>query len=147
MSVISSGINGLKISQKQRFVGSVDITINFNANLSRFGQNIDRAQRYLDVAVLEDSNYYAPERNGVLKETGSTKPGSGVVEWVQPYSHYVYEGLAMAGPKYGPKYYTGKLLDIKKSTNPNAAKEWFKVAKIKNGVTWVRNVKRIAGGG
>lgn len=149
MSVISSGINGLRISQKQRFVGAVDITVDLNVDLSRFEAQKQKAQRYLDQAVLDDSNKFAPELNAVLKKSGTnnTTIGSGVVQWGTPYGHYVYKGLAMAGPKYGPKHYTGKQLNIQKSVNPFASKEWFEVAKTRNKVTWVRNVKHIAGGG
>lgn len=142
MASVASKINAADI--KKTFVGSVDITI--NVDLSRFANQYEAAQRNLDVSVLVDSNKFAPALTKTLMNTGRTTPGSGVVEWIQPYSHYVYVGKAMAGPP-GHKYYTGKPLHIQKSVNPNASKEWFEVAKIRNGATWIRDTKRIAGGG
>lgn len=144
MASVSSKLDAAQI--KKTFVGSVDITL--NVNLSRFSSQFDKAQRYLDQTVLDDSNKFAPERTGKLKQSGinHTTIGSGVVKWQEPYAHYVYVGMAMAGPP-GYKYYTGKPLHIWKSTNPNATKEWFEAAKRANKPIWIRETTRIAGGG
>lgn len=145
MSVISSNIGNAKISEV--FHGAADISVNID--LSRFGRQYHTAQVWLDNAIIKDSTPYVPMRTGVLYKSGQigTTPGEGIVQWVAPYARYLYYGKVMSGPKYGPKYATDKDLNISKSAHPQAQSFWFEAAKAQNKATWIRNVKRIAGGG
>lgn len=166
MAVISSNIGNAKISQS--FHGAADISVDIN--LSRFGRQYHDAQVWLDNAVVKDSEPYTPMQTGVLYKSGQlgTTPGEGVVQWIAPYSRYLYYGKVMVdaatgkGPmhfidKYGNEVIrfrkgaklrpTSEKLKISKAEHPQAQPFWFEAAKAQNKVKWVRNVKQIAGGG
>lgn len=130
---------GMKVVSRLEWSGGID----------RFNVQFKNAQEYLDQAVVRDSNFYAPKLTGAMQKTGQlgTTIGEGVAQWVAPYAHYLYYKKAMSGPKHGPKYYNGKELHINKSENANAQAFWFEAAKAQNKPIWVRNVRRIAGGG
>lgn len=129
--------------------GGFDSKLEWNGNIQRFNRQYSRAQVWLDNAVVKDSTPFVPMRTGALYKSGQlgTVPGEGVVQWIAPYSRYIYYGKVMRGPKYGRKYPTDKDLNISKSEHGKAQSFWFEAAKAQNGAAWIRNVRRIAGGG
>ncbi len=166
--VISSVPKGM--SEKIPFFdGYLRIEINFNG-IKRFNNQYAAAQVWLDSAVLKDSTPYVPFLNGILYKSGETgtTPGEGVVQWVAPYSRYIYYGNVMvdAVTGKGPMHYTDKFgnevirfrkgaklrptsekLKISKANHSMAQSFWFEGAKAQNKSIWVRGVQRIAGGG
>jgi hypothetical protein len=90
---------------------------------------IERRQKILDPQVADDSNYYAPEAEGDLKESVilSSKMGSGVLVW---------------GVSYGREQYYEKP-NKSKDKNPNARGHWFDFAKSVRLKEWLT----IANGG
>ena len=123
--------------------------LEWNDNIKRFNGQYDRAQVWLDNRVLRDSTPFVPMLTGALFKTGilGTTPGEGVVQWIAPYSRYIYYGKVMAGPRFGPKYPTDKDLNISKSEHPDARAFWFEAAKAQNLAQWNRGVQHLAGGG
>lgn len=119
----------------------------------RLMMNIEKAQCYLDNAVLEDSNQYVPFRSGELRRSGirNTVIGSGEVKWVTPYAHYQHEGRDMVGTvtkrhyamQGEPKEYNGLSLQYHTA---GTGSYWFEKARSVHGKDWVKNVKKIAGG-
>ncbi len=89
------------------------------ARLSRrLGYIIDQTQIKLDNQVLKDSNFYAPEDEGFLQDSGllGSEIGSGVLYWDVPYARR--------------QYYEAP--NKSKDKNPNAQMRWFEVAKAHN---------------
>lgn len=129
--------------------GKITSRLEWNDHLQRFNRQYDRAQVWLDNAVLKDSTPYVPMRTGALYKTGQlgTTPGEGVVQWIAPYARYIYYGKVMVGPKYGPKYAIDKDLNISDKPHGQAQPFWFEAAKAQNKPVWVRGVRRLAGGG
>ena len=129
-------------------------SLNIKISSARIQKNIAAAQCYLDNAVLRDSNLYVPYRNNKLRQSGinHTVIGSGEVKWCTPYAHYQHEGKAMVGVRtkraYAlrgePKEENGKALQYHTA---GTGSHWFEKAKRVHGKEWVKNVKRIAGGG
>lgn len=90
---------------------------------------IERRQKILDQQVADDSNYYAPEAEGDLKDSVylSSKMGSGVLTY---------------GVSYGKEQYYEKP-NKSKDKNPNARGHWFDFAKSVRLKEWLT----IANGG
>lgn len=151
------------------FDGHLHIELNFNG-IERFNSQYTAAQIWLDQAVLRDSTPYVPFLNGILYKSGETGTtlGEGIVQWVAPYARYIYYGNVMvdAVTGKGPMHYidkfgneiirfrkgaklrpTSEKLKISKANHPMAQSFWFEGAKSQNKSIWVRNVRRIAGGG
>lgn len=123
--------------------------LQWNKNVLRFNKQYTRSQVWLDNEVIKDSTPYVPMLTGALFKSGQlgTTPGEGVVQWIAPYARYQYYGKVMAGPKYGPKYPTGKKLTYSKDAHPLAQSYWFEAAKAQNKQKWVSGARRLAGGG
>lgn len=64
-------------------------------NRRRLPENAERAQAYLDNAVLKDTDKYFPMRTGVLKRSDipGTGIGSGLIEYIAPYAKRLYYGV------------------------------------------------------
>ena len=90
---------------------------------------ISKRQIILDQQVADDSNYYAPESEGDLKDSVnlSSKMGTGKLVW---------------GVSYGKEQYYKKP-NKSKDKNPNARGHWFDFAKSVRLKEWLR----IANGG
>lgn len=101
-------------------------------NRDRFPQSCARAQKYLDNAVLKDTDKYVPMRTGVLKKSGilGTRIGSGLIEYAAPYAKKMYYGVT---------------IHFSKSRHPLAQAMWFEASKAVNKAQWLREVRRIAG--
>lgn len=72
---------------------------------------------------------YTPRNNGTLMQTAIKKPFE--IEYIQPYSHYMYEGILYVDPNTGSpwagfgveKIPTGQLLNYQKK-NPCSTDHW-----------------------
>ena len=100
-------------------------------NPDRIPDNIVRAQKYLDNAVLKDTDPYVPMRTGVLKKSGvlGTRIGSGLVEYVAPYAWKCYYGVHIR---------------FSKSRHPLAQAKWFEASKAVNKNKWLEQVRSFA---
>ncbi len=72
---------------------------------------------------------YTPRDNGLMMQTAHKRPFE--IEYIQPWSHYVYEGILYVDPNTGSswagfgveKIPTGKPLDYQKK-NPYSTDHW-----------------------
>lgn len=126
-------------------------------NLSRFERQYEDAQFALDNMVMTSMQPYMPHRTGtfinVTKAMSAAIAGSGtVVAAAAPMGRFLYEGKVMVDPETNSpwarpgakKVVTDREL---KYSNPKATPHWFDTAKENHGKSWVREVKKIAGGG
>ena len=126
-------------------------------NLSRFERQYEDAQFALDNMVMTSMQPYMPHRTGtfinVTKAMSAAIAGSGtVVAAAPPMGRFLYEGKVMVDPETNSpwarpgakKVVTDREL---KYSNPKATPHWFDTAKENHGKSWVREVKKIAGGG
>lgn len=131
--------------------------LEFDVDLSRFDKQYGKAQYALDSMVMTSMEPYMPRQTGtfrnVTKAMSASIAGSGtVVAAAPPMGRFLYEGKVMIDPvtnspwarKGARKVVTDR--DLKYS-NPKAMPHWFDTAKDKHGKSWVKAVKRIAGGG
>ena len=106
-----------------------DTKVSFNAAALRekFAKKIHRAQMKLDVQIVNDSNYYCPQLNMDLRNSGISKTvaGSGNIRWVTDYAR---------------RQYYGEHFDHSKSRNPNATAKWFESAKARKQKQWEKLV-------
>ena len=88
---------------------SVRNTVNSKAILDRKGLGPDsKLLKYLAARVKLHCDPYVPKRSGILKNTAQVSADGSELVYNQPYAHYQYHGMAMAGR--APKHYTGKAL-------------------------------------
>ena len=94
--------------------------------------NIDRAQKYLDIQVLKDTDKYVPMRTGILAKSGiiGTVIGSGEIEYAAPYTRKVCCGVN---------------INFSKSRHPLACAKFFEASKGVNKQSWLDEVRRIVG--
>lgn len=137
-----------------------DATIELDVDLSRFEKQYGKAQYKLDNMVMASMQPYMPHRTGtfinVTKAMSAAIAGSGtVIAAAPPMGRFLYEGKVMVDPETGSpwarpgakKIVTDKDLEYDKSHNPKVTDHWFDTAKKNHGKSWVKSVKRIAGGG
>lgn len=126
-------------------------------NLSRFEKQYEDAQKKLDSMVMTDMKPYMPHQTGtfinITSAQSASLAGSGtVVAAAAPMGRFLYEGKVMVDPVTGSpwarpgakKVVTDREL---KYSNPKATPHWFDTAKKNQGKSWVKEVKKIAGGG
>lgn len=136
--------------------GDIEVDI----SLDRFEKQFARAQFMLDSQVMHDMTPFMPMRDGMLIDTtkiwSAARAGSGkVCAATPPYGRYLYEGVVMVDEETGSawarkdakKKTTSKKLTFDTSKNPDATDHWFDAAKKAHGKAWVKEVKKIAGGG
>lgn len=129
-------------------------------NLSRFEKQYEDAQFALDSVVMKDMTTYMPHVTGTqinkAKAMSASLAGSGtVVAAAPPEGRFLYEGKVMVDPLTGSpwarpgakKVVTDRNLDYYKGNHPNVTDHWFDTAEKNHGKSWVREVKKIAGGG
>lgn len=112
----------------------IDLNAQFQwNNRNRLPQNVLRAQKYLDNAVLRDTDKYVPMRTGILVRSGilGTQIGSGEIQYIAPYAKPLYYGVNI---RFG------------KSRHPLACAKWFEASKAVNKRSWLSEVRKIAGG-
>ena len=126
-------------------------------NFSRFEKQFEDAQFILDSTVMKDMKPYMPQQTGtfinITSAQSTSLAGSGtVVAAAAPMGRFLYEGKVMVDPETNSpwarpgakKVVTDREL---KYSNPKATPHWFDTAKENHGKSWVREVKKIAGGG
>ena len=143
------------IAKTQYKVSNPDIEMRIN--LSRFEKQFEDAQYALDSMVMESMKPYMPEQTGIFKNVTSAMSaalaGSGkVVAAAPPMGRFLYEGKVMVDPVTGSPWARAGAKKIVterdlKYGNPKATPHWYDTAKEKHGKTWIREVKKIAGGG
>ena len=148
-----------------------DITL--EVDLSRFEKQYQKAQYALDSMVMTSMEPYMPKQTGtfinVTKAQSAALAGSGlVVAAAPPMGRFLYEGKKMvdASTGRGPFNVAGKdetpawryqkgaklkatdqPLNYDTSKHPKVTDHWFDEAKKNHSESWVRTVKKIAGGG
>ena len=131
--------------------------IEVKVDLSRFEKQYGDAQFALDSAVMKDMTPYMPKRTGtfinVTKAMSAAIAGSGtVIAAAPPMGRFLYEGKVMVDEKTGSPWARAGAKKVVtdrdlKYSNPKATPHWFDTAKKNHGESWVREVKKIAGGG
>lgn len=143
--------------------------IHIELDMSRFERQFQQAQYYLDGAVMNSMVPYMPMITGSFVNTtraaSSAVQGSGLVYAAYaPQGRFLYEGKVMVDELTGSPWarrgarkvlaseYTGKTnthenIIYTKQAHPKAQDHWFDAAKQADGKTWIKDVKRIAGGG
>lgn len=101
----------------------VDIELDLGKLSKRLGDRIGIAQKALDLQIIKDANFYAPEDVGTLQDSAVvfTDIGSGLIEWNTVYAR--------------KQYY--EVNNKSKDKNPNATDRWFEVAKANKLKDWV----------
>ena len=131
--------------------------VNMHIDLDRFEKQYNLAQFALDLTVMASMVPYMPHDTGafinVTKAMSAALAGTGkVVAAAPPMGRFLYEGKVMVDPVTNSpwarpgakKVVTDR--DLKYS-NPKATPQWFDTAKEKHGRSWVKLVKKEAGGG
>ena len=147
----------------------VDGDVKVKIDMSRFEEQYRKAQYQLDGAVMNSMVPFMPMENGtfvnVTRAASAALQGSGrVFAAYAPQGRFLYEGKGMVDEKTGSPWarkgakkvlvsqYSGKTrakeaLTYTKTKHPAAQAHWFDAAKEKDGETWIREVKKTAGGG
>ena len=131
--------------------------INMHIDLGRFEKQYKKAQYALDSTVMADMKPYMPHDSGtfvnVTQSMSTAIAGSGkVVAAAPPMGRFLYEGKVMVGERsrspFARKAERKVVIDRDLTySNPRATAHWFDTAKDKHGLSWVRLVKKKAGGG
>lgn len=131
--------------------------IKADVSLNRFGKQFQKAQFWLDGQVMNDMVPYMPHRDGIFvnltRMRSAALQGTGkVVAGAPPQGRFLYEGKVMVDPVTGSPWArkgAKKVVTERPLTysNPKATPHWFDTAKDAHGKSWVKGVKRIAGGG
>ena len=133
-------------------------TIELDVDLTRFNKQYGEAQFALDSMIMTSMVPYMPHRTGtfinVTKAMSAAIAGSGtVIAAAPPFGRFLYEGKVMVDPATNSpwarpgakKIVTDK--DLEYPSNKKATAHWFDTAKANHGDSWVKAVKKIAGGG
>lgn len=101
----------------------------YDEAFKNLGNKFTNAQKWLDNAILKDTDPYVPKRTGALIQSGilGTVVGSGEVKYIAPYAK--------------KQYYAG--FQPSKALNPHASREWVEVSKKVNMDKWASGVKTI----
>ena len=131
--------------------------IKADVSLNRFENQFQEAQFWLDGQVMTDMVPYMPHRDGAFvnltRMRSAALQGTGkVVAGAPPQGRFLYEGKVMVDPVTGSPWArkgAKKVVTERPLTysNPKATPHWFDTAKDAHGKSWVKGVKRIAGGG
>lgn len=133
--------------------GDIKVKVKFN----RFERQFAEAQYWLDGQIMTDMTVYMPKNTNMFIDLTRGKSaavqGTGIVyAAVPPSGRFLYEGLVMVDPvtnspwarKGAKKVVTDRPLNY---SNPKAVSHWFDESKEVKGESWVKGVKRRAGGG
>lgn len=114
-----------------------------------------KAQAFVDESVIRLCGPYIPKDSGFLLQSGylGTEIGSGTVEWIAPYSKYLYYGNLMVSPTTGSswakegerKVLTTRPLNYR--GGKDRGKLWFERMKADHKQEIIDGARRIAGGG
>jgi len=120
--------------------------------LDRFSRQFTRAQQQLGWMVLNDCKLYMPTRTGSMQQRSRVENGGRRVVFPGPYASFQYGGVVMVDPVTGSPWArpgAKKVLTDRplKYGSPTATARWYETAKARHGETWIRETKRIGGGG
>ena len=134
--------------------------IELEVDLSRFDKQYGEAQYLLDSMVMTSMERFMPKVTNtfinVTKAMSAAIAGSGtVVAAAPPMGRFLYEGKVMVDEETGSpwarkgakKVVTDKNLVYDTSANPDATDHWFVPAKENDLDSWLKDVKKTAGGG
>ena len=131
--------------------------VDMHIYLDRFEKQYNLAQFALDSAVMASMVPYMPHDTGtfinVTKAMSAALAGTGkVVAAAPPMGRFLYEGKVMVDPATNSPWArpgAKKIVTDRDLTysNPKATPHWFDTAKDKHGKSWVKLVKKEAGGG
>ena len=131
--------------------------VNMHIDLDRFEKQYNIAQYALDSDVMASMVPYMPHETGtfinVTKAMSAALAGTGkVVAAAPPMGRFLYEGKVMVDEVTGSPWArpgAKKIVTDRDLTysNPKATPHWFDTAKEKHGKSWVKLVKKEAGGG
>lgn len=143
----------------------VDGDIKIKLNLSRFDKQFQRAQYELD-GDMNSMESFMPLNKGTFiqktREESTALQGTGmVVAAASPFGRFLYHGKTMVDIETGSPWakYKNKKVLVSQYTGKTNAKEnltysragakalWFDAAKKKDGKSWIKKAKKIAGGG
>lgn len=134
-------------------------------DLTRFGEQISRAQYELDSMVMTDMVPLMPMQTGqfinVTRAMSAAIAGTGkVVAAAPPMGRFLYEGKTMVDEQTGSPWaregarkvlvsqYSGKTNAKPNLTYANGRQShWFGTAKERNAKEWITKTKKTAGGG
>lgn len=135
----------------------INHNIKIKVKMDRFSEQFNKAQFWLDGQIMRDMEPYMPHNTSafinVTTGQSAALQGTGkVIAAAGPFGRFLYEGLVMVDPetnspwarKGAKKVVTDRPLNY---SNPKAEPHWFDVAEKKEGKEWVKEVKKIAGGG
>jgi len=133
----------------------------FTVDVSRFARHLTEAQVWLNHQIVADCTNFIPFQNGALRSSVYFPEGAdgGAIEWNTQYAHYLYEGEVYVNPKYNASGFIGKdgmwhgwrgkkVPGGRPLTYHTAGTgdHWFQKAAEAYGDSWVRGVRRVAGG-
>ena len=137
-----------------------EIKLDMRLDLSRFDKQLAKAQYALDSMVMTSMVPYMPMDTGtfinVTRGMSAAIAGSGkVVAAAPPMGQFLYEGKVMVGErtrsafaaKGERKEVIEKPLNYSRHAHPNVTDHWFETAKKNHGDVWVKQTKKLAGGG
>lgn len=136
------------------------IKLDLKLDLSRFDEQLEKAQYALDSMVMTSMVPYMPMQTGtfinVTRAMSQSIAGSGkVVAAAPPMGRFLYEGKVMVGErtksafaaKGERKEVIEKPINYSRHANPNVTDHWFDTAKKNHVQEWIKKTKKIAGGG
>ena len=148
-----------KLHHKYKYKGK-NIRAEMEIDLGRFEGQYSKAQYALDSMVMTDMVPFMPMSTGqfinVTRAMSASIAGSGkVIAAAPPFGRFLYNGKVMVGidtrsawaKKGEKKVVTDNNLDYFRGKNPRAQSHWFDPAKKENQKKWVRQTRKIAGGG
>ena len=131
--------------------------IELDVDLSRFENQYEDAQYALDSMIMTSMVPYMPHQTGtfinVTRAMSASIAGSGTVyAAAPPFGRFLYEGKVMVDEQTGSTWArkgARKVVTDRDLTysNPKATPHWFDTAKERHSKSWVKAVKKIAGGG
>ena len=130
--------------------------IKVDFSFDRFDKQLNNAQSRLTEMVLDDMKPYMPD-----PDLAEIVDDSTIIAAKGPQGRFLYEGIKMVGVDTGSAFAKSgeRKVPVNKSIggygqdkslhykNPNAAPHWFEAALEARGKNWVKEVKKIAGGG
>lgn len=150
-------------------VSSTNVKTEMKLDLSRFENQLNSAQWFLDSMVMTDMVPFMPMQTGsfinLTRARSAAIAGSGkVYAAAPPYGRYLYKGKVMVDELTGSTWarkgakkvfvsqFSGKTnakndINFDKTSHPEVSAEWFEKAKKRHGTSWIKGVKEIAGGG
>ena len=130
--------NNIKFNKK-----GIKVDISFD----RFDKQLNNAQSRLTEMVLDDMKPYMPD-----PDLAEIVDDSTIIAAKGPQGRFLYEGIKMVGVDTGSAFAKSgeRKVPARESLhykNPNAEPHWFDATLEAHGKNWVKEVKKIAGGG